>query len=113
MTGLPLYLLLKETFLHRKLKVTNKLKLRFSTNKEIENVGHDALKVEQIVEKCWCNESAATINLRCKEIFTRRIPRKLKDFAQNCKSNILVLLFLGRSFAFGTFHSTSDACSTC
>ena len=31
---------------------------------EIENVRHYALKVQQLVEKGWRNESAATINLK-------------------------------------------------
>ena len=29
----------------------------------------------------WCNENASTINLKCNEIFSKRLPKKLKDFA--------------------------------
>ena len=40
-----------------------------------------ALKVQQLVEKGWCNENASTINLKCNEIVTRGLPKNLKDFA--------------------------------
>ena len=46
-----------------------------------ETVRHFALKVQQLVEKGWCNEDASTINLKCKEIFTKGLPKNLKDFA--------------------------------
>ena len=36
-------------------------------------------KIQQLNEKRWCNESAATIKLKCNEIFTRGSPKKLKD----------------------------------
>ena len=42
-------------------------------------MGHCALKVQQLVEKGWCNESAATINLMCSETFKRERPEKLND----------------------------------
>ena len=29
----------------------------------------------------WCNENASTINLKCNEIFTKGLPKNLKDFA--------------------------------
>ena len=32
------------------------------------------------MKKGWCNESPATINLNCNEIFRKRLPKKLKDF---------------------------------
>ena len=40
-----------------------------------------ALKVQQLVEKGWCNENASTFNLKCNEIFTKGLPKNLKDFA--------------------------------
>ena len=42
---------------------------------------HFALKVQQLVEKGWCNENASTINLKCNEIFTKGLPKNPKDFA--------------------------------
>ena len=29
----------------------------------------------------WCNENTSTINLKCNEIFTKGLPKNLKDFA--------------------------------
>ena len=49
--------------------------------KDNETVRHFALRVQQLVEKGWCNENASTINLKCNEIFTKRLPKNLKDFA--------------------------------
>ena len=49
--------------------------------KDNETVRHFALKVQQLVEKGWCNENASTINLKCNEIFTKGLPKNLKDFA--------------------------------
>ena len=49
--------------------------------KDNETVRHFALKVQQLVKKGWCNENAATINLKNNEIFTKGLPKKLKDFA--------------------------------
>ena len=51
------------------------------TKKDNEIVRHFALKVQQLVEKGWCNENASTINLKCNEIFTKGLPKNLKDFA--------------------------------
>ena len=51
------------------------------SKKDIETVRHFALKVQQLVEKGWCNENASTINLKCNEIFTKGLPKNLKDFA--------------------------------
>ena len=51
------------------------------TKKDNETVRHFTLKVQQIVEKGWCNENASTINLKCNEIFTKRLPKNLEDFA--------------------------------
>ena len=49
--------------------------------KDNENVRHFALKVETLVIQGWYNEYPSTINLKCNEIFTRGLPKKLKDFA--------------------------------
>ena len=51
------------------------------TKKDNETVRHFALRVQQLVEKGWCNENASTINLKCNEIFTKGLPKNLKDFA--------------------------------
>ena len=42
--------------------------------KDIETVRHFTLRVQQLVKKGWCNESAATINFKNKEIFTKGLP---------------------------------------
>ena len=49
--------------------------------KDNENVRHFALKVETLVKQGWYNEYPSTINLKCNDIFTRGLPKKLKDFA--------------------------------
>ena len=51
------------------------------SKKDNETVRHFALKVQQLVEKGWCNENESTINLKYNEIFTRGLPKNLKDFA--------------------------------
>ena len=49
--------------------------------KDTETVRRFALRVQQLVKKGWCNESASTINLENNEIFTKGLPKNLKDFA--------------------------------
>ena len=49
--------------------------------KEIKNVRHFALIVHQSVENGCGNQSAATINIECNEVFTRGLPKRLRDFA--------------------------------
>ena len=49
--------------------------------KDNENVRHYALKVETLVKQGWYNEDPSTNNLKCNEMFTRGLPKKLKDFA--------------------------------
>ena len=44
--------------------------------KDNETVRHFALRVQQLVKKGWCNENAATINLKSKEIFTKGLAKK-------------------------------------
>ena len=51
------------------------------SKKDNETVRHFALKVQQLVEKGWCNENASIINLKRNEIFTKGLPKNLKDFA--------------------------------
>ena len=50
------------------------------SKKDNETVRHFAPKVQQLVEKGWCNENASTINLKCNESFTKGLPKNLKDF---------------------------------
>ena len=40
-----------------------------------------AILPQQLVKKGWCKENAATINPKNNEIFSKRLPKKLKDFA--------------------------------
>ena len=51
------------------------------SEKDNETIRYFALKVQQLVEKGWCNENASTINLKCNEIFTKGLPKNLKHFA--------------------------------
>ena len=44
--------------------------------KDNETVRHFALRVQQLVTKGWCNENAATINLKNNENFTIGLPKK-------------------------------------
>ena len=44
--------------------------------KDNETVRHFALRAQQLVKKGWCNENAATINLKNNEIFTKGLPKK-------------------------------------
>ena len=39
-------------------------------------------KVEKKFKKGLCIESSAIPNLKCDEVFTQRLPKKLEDFAQ-------------------------------
>ena len=71
----------KKQFSSQKTAYYAQVEAQALTKKDTENVRHYALKVQQLVEKGWYNESAATINLKCNEIFTRGLPKKLKDFA--------------------------------
>ena len=45
--------------------------------KDNETVRLFALRVQQLVKKGWCNESASTINLKNNGIFTKGLPKKL------------------------------------
>ena len=95
-TALSWYIRLNDTYKHDWHAIVQAFKKQFSsqknayyaqvealnlTKKENETVRHFALKFQQLVEKGWCNENASTINLKCNEIFTKGLPKNLKDFA--------------------------------
>ena len=73
-----------------------------------ETVRHFALKVQQLVEKGWCNENASTINLKCNEIFTKGLPKILEDFA-NKRLVKHTATILEPSIAFHTLVKLVDA----
>ena len=95
-TALSWYIRLNDTYKHDWHAFVQAFKKQFSsqknayyaqvealnlTKKDNETVRHFALKVQQLVEKGWCKENASTINLKCNEIFTKGLPKNLKDFA--------------------------------
>ena len=95
-TALSWYIRLNDTYKHDWHAFVQAFKKQFSsqknayyaqvealnlTKKDNETVRHFALKVQQLVQKGWCNENASTINLKCNEIFTKGLPKTLKDFA--------------------------------
>ena len=95
-TALSWYIRLNDTYKHDWHAFVQAFKKQFSsqknayyaqvkalnlTKKDNETVRHFALKIQQLVEKGWCNENASTINLKCNEIFTKGLPKNLKDFA--------------------------------
>ena len=95
-TALSWYIRLNDTYKHDWHAFVQVFKKQFSsqknayyaqvealtlTKKDNETVRHFALKVQQLVEKGWCNENASTINLKRSEIFTKGLPKNLKDFA--------------------------------
>ena len=95
-TALSWYIRLNDTYKHDWHAFVQAFKKQFSsqknayyaqvealnlTKKDNETVRHFALKVQQLVEKGWCNENASTVNLKCNEIFTKGLPKNLKDFA--------------------------------
>ena len=58
-----------------------KIETKALTKEKTEFVGHYAANVRQLAEKGSCKESAATINLKGSEIFTRGLRKKLKTWA--------------------------------
>ena len=95
-TALSWYIRLNDTYKHDWHAFVQAFKKQFSSQKNAyyaqvevlnlskkdnETVRHFALKVQQLVEKGWCNENASTTNLKCNEIFTKGLPKNLKDFA--------------------------------
>ena len=79
--GTLLYKLSKSNFHYRKNAYYAQVEALSLMKKDIETVRHFALRVQQFVEKGWCNENASTINLKCNEVFTKGLPKNLKDFA--------------------------------
>ena len=95
-TALSWYIRLNDTYKHDWHAFVQAFKKQFSsqknayyaqvealnlTKRDNETVRHFVLKVQQLVEKGWCNENASTINLKCNEIFSKGRPKNLKDFA--------------------------------
>ena len=95
-TALSWYIRLNDTYKHDWHAFVQAFKKQFSpqknayyaqveahnlSKKDNETVRHFALKVQQLVEKGWCNENASTINIKCNEYFTKGLPKNLKDFA--------------------------------
>ena len=54
--------------------------------KQTKSKPHCALKIQQFVVKSWCNESAATFNLKLKEIITRGLPKQTGKFCSRTAS---------------------------
>ena len=75
----------KKQFSSRKIAYYAQIKAVALMKNETESIRHCHPKVQQFVEKGWCNESAATINLNCNETFFRGLPKKLKVFALKCQ----------------------------
>ena len=68
--------------------------------KDNETVRHFALRVQQLVKKGWCNENAATITLKNNEIFTKGLPKKLKDFAHKRQVKHVSTMYLNLQYHF-------------
>ena len=75
-----MYKYLKNNF-HLKKQPLRTSRSYVSHEKHNETVRHFALRVQQLVKRGWCNENAATINLKNNEIFTKGLAKKVKDFA--------------------------------
>ena len=63
------------------------------TKKRIENVRVFVLKFQQLLEKGWCIESAATFHLKCDDEFLQGFLKELEDSAHKRKSNMHPLLW--------------------
>ena len=73
--------LFKKQFSSQKTAYYAQVEAMSHMKKDEETVRHFALRVQQLVKKGWCNENAATINLKNNEVFTKGLPKKLEDFA--------------------------------
>ena len=73
--------LFEKQFLSQKNSLLRTSRSYVTQEKDNETARHFALRVQQLVKKGWCNENAATKNLKNNKIFTRGLPKKLKDFA--------------------------------
>ena len=122
-TALSWYIRLNDTYKHDWHAFVQAFKKQFSsqknayyaqvealnlTKKDNETVRLFALKVQQLVEKGWCNENASTINLKCNEIFTKGLPKNLKDFA-NKRQVKHTSTVLEPSIPFHTLEKLVDA----
>ena len=77
------------------------------SKKDNETVRHFALKVQQVVEKGWCNNTS-TINLKFNENFTKGLLKNLKDFAKKRQVKHTSTV-LEPSFPFHTLVKLVDA----
>ena len=59
----------KNQFPPQKFAYYKQVEAQALTKEDIRNVPHYALEVQQLVEKGWWNESAATNNVKFNEIF--------------------------------------------
>ena len=76
-TALPLHLYLKYSSQHKDLHIMHSLKSRsFNEKRDCKpmSICFES-STQHLVEKGWCNESAAFINRNCKNIFTRGQPK--------------------------------------
>ena len=71
----------KKQFPSRKTTYYAQVEAMSLMKKDNETVRLSALRVQHLVKKGWCNENAATINIKNNETFTKRLPNKLKHFA--------------------------------
>ena len=71
----------KKQFSSQKIAYYAQIEALTLVKKDNETVRHFALKVQQLVEKGWCNQNASTTNFKCNEIFTKGLPKTLKEIA--------------------------------
>ena len=102
-TALSWYIRLNDTYKHDWHAFVQAFKNQFSSQKNAYYA-----QVQQLVEKGWCNENASTINLKCNEIFTKGLPKNLKDFA-NKRQVKHTSTVLEPSIPFHTFIKLVDA----
>ena len=68
--GIHLYNYLKKQFSSQETALYAQVEAMSLMKKDNETVRHFALRVRQLVKTEWCNENAATINLKINENFT-------------------------------------------
>ena len=105
--GTLFYKCLKNNFPFRKRFFAQITTLNLTKN-DNETVRHFALIVQQLVEKSWCNEYASTMYSKCNEIFTKGLPKNLKDFA-NKRQVKHISTVLEPSIPFHTLVKLDDA----
>ena len=102
--------LFKKQFSSRKTAYYAQVEAMSLMKKDNETVRHFALRVQQLVKKGWCNKSASTINLKNNEIFTKGLPKKLKDFAHKRQvKHVSTLLKPSMTFHALVRHDDSEA----